>query len=79
MEVVGVEVDVVLDALFLFHLVDELLEIFLADFHNDVREHLDEAAVAVPRPAGIAGFCGEYLNDFLVETEVKNSVHHAGH
>ena len=45
LEVGGGEVDVELDALLRLHLVDELLKIFLADFHNDVGEHLDESSV----------------------------------
>ena len=79
LEVLSVEVDVLSDALLLFHVVDELLEIFLADFHDDVGEHLDETSVAVPGPTRVAGLLGEGLNDFFVQTEVQDGVHHAGH
>ena len=44
------------DALLFLHGVDQLFKVLLAHFHNDVGEHLDEAAIAVPRPAGIVGF-----------------------
>ena len=79
LQVVSGQLDVISDALLFFHLVDELLKVFLADFHNDVGEHLDETAIAVPSPARIAGFRGNDLNDLLVQTEVQDGVHHAGH
>ena len=78
-EVVRGELDVLRDALFFLHLVDELFEIFLADLHDDVGIHLDKSSVAVPRPTGIARFLGDDFDNRLVETEVQNGVHHAGH
>ena len=79
LEVVGAELDVLGDALLGLHVVDELLEVFLADLHDDVGEHLDEAAVAVPGPARVLGLRGERLDDSLVEAEVEDRVHHARH
>ena len=58
---------------------DQLLEVLLADLHHDVGEHLDEAAVAVPRPARVLGLLGERLDHGLVEAEVEDGVHHARH
>ena len=78
-EIFGGKIDVERDALLLLHLVDEFFKILLADLHDDVGEHLDETAVAVPRPAGILRLLGERLDHFLVEAEVENRVHHAGH
>ena len=78
-EVFRRQIDVLRDALFLLHLVDELFKVFFADFHDDVREHLDEAAIAVVRPTGVAGFFGDDFHHFLVETEVEDGIHHAGH
>ena len=46
---------------------------------DDVAVHLDEAAVAVPREAGVAGLGGQRLDRLVVETEVEDRVHHAGH
>ena len=40
-----VELDIQLDALFFLHVVYKLREVTLADFHNDIREHLDKTAV----------------------------------
>ena len=70
---------VLLDALLGLHLVDELLEVLLADLHHDVGEHLDEAAVAVPCPARVAALLGERLHHRLVQAEVEDRVHHARH
>ena len=79
LEVIGVQLDVELDALFRLHLVDELLEVLLADFHNDVGIHLDKSSVAVPSPSGVTGLVCDDLHDILVQTEVEDGVHHAGH
>ena len=71
-----------LDTLGFLHLVDELLEVFLADFHNDVGEHLDEAAVGVVNKAlelriGVA--CDHCSNDIVVKTQIQDGIHHTGH
>ena len=66
-------------ALLLLHLVDELLEVLLAHLHDDVGVHLDEAAVAVPGPAGVAGLLGQHVHHVLVQTQIQDGVHHAGH
>ena len=47
--------------------------------HYDVAVHLDEAAVAVPREARVARLGGEALDGLVVEAEIEDSVHHAGH
>ncbi len=78
-EVVGGEVDVVLDVLLFLHLVDEFFKVFLADFHNDVGEHLYKAAVAVPRPTGVVGLGRYGIDDRFVKTEVEDGIHHARH
>ena len=78
-KVVRSQVHVELHALFFLHLVDEFFKVFFADFHNNVREHLDKTAVAVPRPTGVARLGGNGIYNVLVKTEVENGVHHAGH
>ena len=67
------------DAAFFLHLIDELLEILLAHFHDDVGIHLDKAAIAVPRPTGIVGFFGDDVHNRFVQAEVEDGVHHARH
>ena len=82
LEVGGGQFDVELDALLGLHLVDELLKVLLADFHDDVGEHLDEAAVGVVNKAlklGIRVALDHGVDDLVVQAEVQNGVHHAGH
>ena len=78
-EVVRVEFGVLFDALLGFHLVDEFLEILLADFHDDIGVHLDETAVAVVCETAVVGLDRESFDDFVVESEVEDGVHHTGH
>ena len=79
LEIVGRKIDVKLDALLFLHLVDELFEMLLADFHHNVGKHLDEATIAVPSPTRILRLLGERFDDRLVETEIENRIHHARH
>ena len=64
---------------FVLHLVDELLKVLLAHLHDHVGVHLDKAAVAVPGPAGVAGLLGHDLHHLVVQAQVQDGVHHAGH
>src|SRR6202012_6161692 len=47
--------------------------------HDDVAVHLDEAAVAIVGEALVAAGGDEALHRLVVEAEVENGVHHAGH
>ena len=78
-QVLGGELGVEGHALLFLHGVDELFEILLAHFHNHVGEHLDEAAIAVPRPAGIVGLGGDNVHHVLIQAQVQDGIHHAGH
>ena len=82
LQIGGGQLHVELDALALLHLVDELLEVLLAHLHDHVGEHLDEAAVGVvdePLELGV-GVAGDHGGDHVVvEAEVQDGVHHAGH
>ena len=78
-QVVSIQLDVLGNALALLHGVDALFEEALAQLHDDVRVHLDEAAVAVVSEAGIAGLLGQALNSLIVQAQVEDGVHHAGH
>ena len=79
MQVIRVQLNVKLDALFFFHLVDQGFKILFADFHNNVGIHLDESSVAVPSPSGVTGLCSDNVNNLLVKTEVEDCVHHTRH
>jgi len=79
LQVVSSQVHVVLDALGFLHLVDLDLEQALRDHHDDVGEHLHEAAVAVVSEAGVAGLFSQALNCLVVQAQVQDGIHHAGH
>ena len=79
LEIVGIQIDVVRDALVGLHLVDLFLEQALGHAHDDVCKHLHKAAVAVVGKARVAGLLGQTLNGRVVQAEVEDGVHHAGH
>ena len=47
--------------------------------HHHAAVHLDEATVAVVREAGIRGARGEPLYGLVIQAEIQNRIHHAGH
>ena len=77
--IIRVQLVVHLDALLLLDLVDEGLEGGLGQLHNDVREHLDEAAVGVTRKARVVRQLRDGFADLVVHAEVEDGIHHAGH
>ena len=82
LEVGGGQLNVELDALLFLHLVDELLKVLLADFHDDVGEHLDEAAVGVVNKTlklGVRVALDHGVDDLVVQAEIEDGVHHTGH
>ena len=58
---------------------DDLFEAMMVDAEHDGAVHLDEAAVAVPGEAGVAAGGFEAADGVVVEAEVEDRVHHAGH
>ncbi len=68
-----------MDALVLLGDLQRFLEHVVLQAEDDVRIHLDEAAVAVPGEARVAGDCGEALDRRVVEAEVEDGVHHPRH
>ena len=79
LQILCVQIYIVLNSLLSFLLVDELLKEALRNFHNYIREHLDESSVAVPCPARISGLFGHCLNNLLIQTQVQDGVHHTRH
>ncbi len=61
------------------HLIDEFLEVGLADLHHHIGVHLNESAVRVVGETRIIGLFGESLRHLVVHPQVKNGVHHSGH
>ena len=60
-------------------LVEEPVEGVALDAQHHVAEDGEEAPVAVPREALVAGPAGQPVHRPVVETEVEHGVHHAGH
>ena len=79
LQVLGSQVNVVLNALGFLHLVDLDLEQALRDHHNNVCKHLHETAVAVVCEAGVAGLLCQTFHSLIVQAQVQDGIHHAGH
>ncbi len=79
LHVVGIQLDVLFDALLGLLRVDDLLELRFRELHHDVGEHLDKTAVGVVSKAGVVGEFGKALHHLVVEAEVEDGIHHAGH
>ena len=69
-------------ALFSLHLVDQLFKVLLTNFHNNVREHLNETSVGViyeTLESRIRVASDHSSNYFVVQTQVQDGVHHTRH
>ena len=77
--VVGAEIGVEREAVEVLVVVEDVLEHAVVHAEHDVGVHLDEAAVAVVGEALVARFGGQALHRLVVEAEVEDGVHHAGH
>ncbi len=75
----GVEVGVLLDAVFGLGRLERVVEALPADLHDDPAEHLDEPSVGVPAEPLVAGQLDQADQRLLVEPEVEDGVHHPGH
>ena len=79
LHVVGIQLHVLRDAFGLFHLVDDLLEVGFGHLHHNVREHLHETAVGIVSKAGVVRQLRKALYGLIVQAQVQDGVHHAGH
>ena len=77
--VIGRQGGVFVDAGVEFGVLDDLFEAMMIDAEDDGAIHLDEAAIAVPGEAGVAAGLLEAGDGGVVEAEVEDGVHHAGH
>ena len=59
--------------------VEEGVELLAGQLEHDAPVHGDEAAVGVEGEALVAGLLGQALDRVVVEPEVQDGVHHAGH
>ena len=75
----GVEVGVELGFLLLLLGVEDLVERGFRDVQHHVAEHLDQAAVGIGGEARIVAAFRQGLDTLIVEAEIQDGVHHAGH
>ena len=75
----SVKIGVLLDAAARLGRFQGVLELLAVDAHHDPAEHLDEAPVGVPAEALVAGQRDEAMEGLLVQAQVEDRVHHAGH
>ena len=58
---------------------EERVELLTGQLEDDAPVHGDEAPVGVEGEALVAGLLGQPLDRFVVEAQVEDRVHHAGH
>ena len=75
----GSQLGVVLDAPFFLHLVDDPLKVGFGKLADHVGIHLDKPAVGIVGEPLVLGQGREALHHFIVEAQVEDGVHHAGH
>jgi hypothetical protein len=51
----------------------------LGDFKNHGAVHLDEAAIAIVGEARVVAFGSDGFDGFVIQAEVEDGIHHAGH
>ena len=78
-EAFGRDLGVFLDAVLGLDRAERVLELVVVDAHDDVAEHVDQAAVRVVGEARVARALREALDGLVGEAEVEDGVHHAGH
>ena len=77
--ILGAEIGVEGEAVEILVGVENVVEHAVAYAEHHIRVHLDEAAVAVIGEPFAARFGGQPLHGRVVEAEVEDGVHHAGH
>ena len=79
LEVLGGQLGVALDAACGLEVVEGIGEEVAVDVEDGLAEHLDEAAVGVPREALVTANGCEAEDRLIVEADVQDGFHHAGH
>ena len=79
LEVLGGELGIQLAVIFLLDAVENLVKMGFFNFHNDIGEHLDEAAVAVVCKALVIGELCHSNYGLIIKAEVEDGIHHTGH
>ena len=77
--VFGGHLRVELIPLILLVLCHRMLEDFVIQIENGRTEHFDQTAVRVPGKTRVSGQPGQAVNNFVVQTDVQDGIHHARH
>ena len=75
----GVEVGIKLGFLLLLLAVEDFFECVLGNVEHHAAEHLDEPAIGVVGEARIVAALGQAFDRLVIQAEVEDGVHHAGH
>ena len=82
LHIIHIEVDIVLNPFAIFDFINDHFKRLFGNFHNNVGEHLDEAAIGVidePLEFRIRVACDHACGNLVIQAEVQDGVHHAGH
>ena len=79
LQIFGAEIGIELGFDLVFAGIEDVIELRHVDMQRDFAEHLNEAAVAIVGEARVAGFGDQAFGAGIVQAEVENGVHHAGH
>ena len=77
--VLGAKVGVEVVAVLVLVVVEDFLEVVMLYVEHHAGIHLDEAPVAIEGEAAVAGARREAFHRLVVEAEIEDRVHHAGH
>jgi hypothetical protein len=78
-QILGREVGVQLGLDLVLARIEDVVELGHINIQRDLAEHLNKAAVRIVGEARIAGTLGQPFHGFVVQAQVENRVHHAGH
>ena len=79
LQIVGREVGVLRYFALVFHQVEQVFEMMMVNPQHHIGIHLNEAAVRIIRKARIASFEGKAFHGFVIQAEIEDRIHHAGH
>ncbi len=78
-QVGGREVDIVLRTDALLDGAEMLIEVLIRDTQGNLAEKLNEATIGIPGKTLVARLRRQSVQGRLIEPQVENGVHHAGH
>ncbi|OQA44711.1 MAG: hypothetical protein BWY50_00412 [Spirochaetes bacterium ADurb.Bin315] len=79
LQIGGIQIGIQFHAPLIFHILKGAFKESVGNPHDDIAEHLHEAAIAVPSEALVSGLCDETLDTLRIESEVQNRIHHSRH